>query len=82
MKREHKASQKNKDKLLGKRQRVEREISMSSFNASSNIRASPSSSGVGTLNNFWKPVEKQEVDDAWADAFYVCTIPFNVANNL
>lgn len=77
---EHKASQKNKDKLLGKRQRVEREISIS-FVASSNIRPSPTSSGVETLNNLWKSIEKQEVDDAWADAFYACTIPFNVSNN-
>ncbi|KAH9288483.1 hypothetical protein KI387_032600 [Taxus chinensis] len=31
-----------------------------------------------TLNSFWKPVEKEQVDDAWVDFFYESTIPFHV----
>ncbi|GLJ51006.1 hypothetical protein SUGI_1086180 [Cryptomeria japonica] len=49
---------------------------MSSSSTQSNlVRVSKES---GTLNNFWKPVEKQQVDDAVADLFYTSAIPFNV----
>ena len=34
-----------------------------------------------TLNSLWKPVQKQEVDDALADLFYESGIPFNVARS-
>ena len=34
-----------------------------------------------TLNSLWKPVQKQEVDNALADLFYESGIPFNVARS-
>ena len=34
-----------------------------------------------TTNSLWKPVQKQEVDDALADLFYESGIPFNVARS-
>ena len=37
--------------------------------------------GTKTLTQFWKPVERQEVDDACAEFFYACAIPFNVARS-
>ena len=37
--------------------------------------------GTKTLNQFWKPVERQEVDDAVAEFFYACAIPFNVSRS-
>jgi hypothetical protein len=63
-------------------------LSMSSSNtihSSSNISGSSSSpaktSGTKTLNQFWKRIEKQEVDDVVAEFFYACAIPFNVARS-
>ena len=38
-------------------------------------------SGTKTLNQLWKPVERQEVDDVVAEFFYACAIPFNVAKS-
>jgi hypothetical protein len=72
-----------------KRQRIQREIAMSSspVNSSFTSKFDGSSStqtktcGASTLNAFWKPVEKQQVDDAIAEFFYACAIPFNVARN-
>jgi hypothetical protein len=77
-----------KGKLDVKRQRIEREIAMSSSNtihSSSNMGgssyASAKAGGTKTLNQFWKPIEKQEVDDVVAEFFYACAIPFNVARS-
>eukprot|EP00253_Pinus_taeda_P004216 PITA_04216 len=39
------------------------------------------SSGTPTLNTLWKPMQKQEVDDAVGDMFFECAIPFNVARS-
>ncbi|GLJ53470.1 hypothetical protein SUGI_1140590 [Cryptomeria japonica] len=49
--------------------------------SSSLPKATGASVGSGTLKSFWKPVEKQQVDDALADLFYTSAIPFNVARN-
>ena len=38
-------------------------------------------SGTATLNSLWKPVQKQEVDDAVADMFFESALPFNVARS-
>lgn len=81
---ENKSSKLNKDKILRKRQRVENEISRSSFFSSSSNRVTNSSGGGGgseTLNSLWKLIAKQDVDDAIADMFYTCSIFFNVARN-
>jgi len=72
-----------------KRQRIMREINMSSSSSipgfSSNVCGSSSTpsktGGTTTLNAFWKPVERQEVNIAFAEMFYACAIPFNVARN-
>ncbi|GLJ52352.1 hypothetical protein SUGI_1113680 [Cryptomeria japonica] len=51
--------------------------------SSSSVQSKPVSVSKqsGALNNFWKRVEKQQVDDAVADLFYTSAIPFNVARN-
>ncbi|GLJ41784.1 hypothetical protein SUGI_0864810 [Cryptomeria japonica] len=79
------ASMAGKVKKAQKKQRIQKDISrvtyiMSSSSMQSNpVRVSKES---GTLfNKFWKPVEKQEVDDAVADLFYTSSIPFNVARS-
>lgn len=62
-----------------KRQRIQREITMSSSlgipSFTSNFSGSSSTpekiGGASTLNAFYKPVEKQQVDDAIAD-FFLC----------
>ena len=73
-----------------KRQRIQAELRM---NYSPLSPFSSSTVGVGsssqvlptrdtrTLNSLWKPVQKQEVDDALADLFYESAIPFNVARS-
>ena len=73
-----------------KKRRIATEIAMSynpfpSFspnmaNAGSSCQ-STKSFGTATLNSLWKPVEKQNVDDALADMFYESAIPFNVARS-
>ncbi|GLJ36259.1 hypothetical protein SUGI_0727940 [Cryptomeria japonica] len=78
------ASTVGKMKKAQKKQRIEGDISrftsaMSSSFVQSEAASVPKQSG--TLNNFWKPVEKQQVDDAVADLFYTSAIPFNVARN-
>ncbi|GLJ12925.1 hypothetical protein SUGI_0200650 [Cryptomeria japonica] len=78
------ASTIGKMKKPQKKQRIEGDISrftsaMSSSSVQSEAASVPKQSG--TLNNFWKPVEKQHVDDAVADLFYTSAIPFNVARN-
>ncbi|GLJ21846.1 hypothetical protein SUGI_0408530 [Cryptomeria japonica] len=78
------ASTVGKMKKAQKKQRIEGDISrftfvMSSSSVQSEAVSVPKQSG--TLNNFWKPVEKQQVDDAVADLFYTSAIPFNVARN-
>eukprot|EP00253_Pinus_taeda_P019249 PITA_19249 len=85
---DHSNSQMQKQKRVNKRQRIERELAMSSsntINSISNIGGSSSTQaktgGTRTLNQFWKPVEKQEVDDVVAKYFYACAIPFNVARS-
>eukprot|EP00253_Pinus_taeda_P010127 PITA_10127 len=87
---DHSNSQMQKQKRVNKRQRIEREIAMSSSNTinsvskiggSSSTTTQAKTSGTKTLNQFWKPVEKQEVDDAVAEYFYACAIPFNVARS-
>lgn len=72
-----------------KRQRIQREIDVSSspeiasltskFGSSSSTPAT--TGGTTTLNTFWKPVDKQKVDDSIAEMFYACAIPFNVARS-
>eukprot|EP00253_Pinus_taeda_P024452 PITA_24452 len=76
------------EKRVNKRQRIEREIAMSSSNTINSISTIGGSSstkvktgGTKTLNQFWKPVEKQEVDDVVAQFFYACAIPFNVGRS-
>ncbi|GLJ16660.1 hypothetical protein SUGI_0285970 [Cryptomeria japonica] len=67
-----------------KKQRIEGDISrFTSIMSSSSVQSKPVSVSKqnGTLNNFWKPVEKRQVDDAVADFFYTSAIPFNVARN-
>ncbi|XP_057852417.2 uncharacterized protein LOC131062719 isoform X2 [Cryptomeria japonica] len=71
-------------KKAQKKQRIEGDISrFTSGMSSSSVQSKPVSvsNQSGTLNNFWKPVEKQQVDDAVADLFYTSAIPFNVARN-
>ena len=70
-----------------KRQRVQKEIAANYNRFSSSIAATGSlaqsikSSGAATLNSLWKPVQKQEVDDAVADMFFEFALPFNVARS-
>ena len=80
-------------KKEAKRQRIQREIDVSSspeiashtskFGGSSSTPATNTigGSGTATLNTFWKPVDKQKVDDSLAEMFYACSIPFNVARS-
>ncbi|GLJ22420.1 hypothetical protein SUGI_0422030 [Cryptomeria japonica] len=78
------ASTVGKMKKAQKKQRIEGDIStFTSVMSSSSVQSKPMSVSKqsGTLNNFWKPVEKQQVDDAVADFFYTSAIPFNVARN-
>ncbi|GLJ33625.1 hypothetical protein SUGI_0675950 [Cryptomeria japonica] len=71
-------------KKAQKKQRIEEDMSRftsimsSSSMQSKRVRVSKES---GTLNNIWKLVEKQQVDDAVADLFYTSVIPFNVARS-
>jgi hypothetical protein len=57
-----------KGKMDMKRQRIEREIAMSFSNTihSSSSFSPAKAGGTKTLNQFWKPIEKQEVDDVVA----------------
>ncbi|GLJ16304.1 hypothetical protein SUGI_0274980 [Cryptomeria japonica] len=78
------ASRIGKMKKAQKKQRIEGDISrFTSVMSSSSVQSKPVSVSKqsGTLNNFWKPVEKQQVDDVVADLFYTSAIPFNVARN-
>ncbi|XP_059073475.1 uncharacterized protein LOC131045108 [Cryptomeria japonica] len=77
-------------KTTQKKQRIQEDVSRftsissssSLPNASSSLPKATGASGEsGTLKSFWKPVEKQQVDDALADLFYTSAIPFNVARN-
>ena len=72
-----------------KKQRVQSEIEMnyrlnpfSSFSPTMSTAGSShqrvKTSGTPTVNTLWKPVQKQEVDDALADMFFESAIPFNV----
>ena len=82
-------SKAEKGKREVKRQRIQREIDVSSspeiashtskFGGSSSTPTALGGSGTTTLNTFWKPVDKQKVDDSLAEMFYACSIPFNVA---
>ena len=85
---DHSNSQMQKEKRVNKRQRIERKIAMSSSNTIHSIsnRGGSSSTqattgGTKTLNQFWKPIEKREVDNTVAKFFYACAIPFNVARS-
>ncbi|XP_059069351.1 uncharacterized protein LOC131859518 [Cryptomeria japonica] len=67
-----------------KKQRIEEDLSRSTsiMSSSSSLpKATGTSKESGTLKSLWKPVEKQQVDDALADLFYTSAIPFNVARN-
>lgn len=59
--------------------------SSNTINSISTIGGSSSTpvktSGTKTLNQLWKPVERQEVDDVVAEFFYACAIPFKVARS-
>ncbi|GLJ06469.1 hypothetical protein SUGI_0039910 [Cryptomeria japonica] len=77
-------------KTTQKKQRIQEDesrftsISSSSSlpNASSSLPKATGASGESRiLKSFWKPVEKQQVDDALVDLFYTSAIPFNVARN-
>jgi len=70
-------SKMEKEKRENKRQRVEREIAMSSSNTINSI------STIGGTKKLLirKPIERQEVDDVVAKKFYACEIPFNVARS-
>ncbi|GLJ27388.1 hypothetical protein SUGI_0537520 [Cryptomeria japonica] len=77
-------------KTTQKKQRIQEDVSKftsissssSLPNASSSLPKATGASGEsGTLKSFWKPVEKQQVDDALADLFYTSAIPFNMARN-
>ncbi|GLJ18983.1 hypothetical protein SUGI_0339360 [Cryptomeria japonica] len=70
-------------KVAQKNQRIEEDVSkFTSITSSSSFpKATGASKESGTLNSFWKPVEKQQVDDAFVDLFYTSAIPFNVARN-
>ncbi|GLJ32576.1 hypothetical protein SUGI_0655250 [Cryptomeria japonica] len=78
------ASTVGKMKKAQKKQRIEGDISRFTYvMSSSSVQSKPVSVSKqsGTLNNFWKPVEKQQVDDIVADFFYTSAISFNVARN-
>jgi hypothetical protein len=87
--RDYDKSKEEKGRKEMKRQQIQREIGMSSspmnssftskFNGSSSTQTK--SCGPSTLNAFWKPLKKQQVDDAIVEFFYACAIPFNVAIN-
>ena len=84
--------QKAKKVNENKRQRVQTKIAMN-YNSLSELSSSTvgvgsssqskisKSSGTATLNTFWKPMQKQEVDDAVGDMFFESAIPFNVARS-
>jgi len=59
--------------------------SSNTIHSSSNISGSSSAlkkiGGTKTLNQFWKPVEKQEIDNVVVEFFYACAIPFNMARS-
>ncbi|KAH9292228.1 hypothetical protein KI387_042583, partial [Taxus chinensis] len=69
-----------------KKQRVQENMSKFTTSVVSSSTSMPNTSiggsmGSATLKNLWKPLEKQHVDDAFADLFYSSAIPFNVARN-
>ncbi|GLJ40313.1 hypothetical protein SUGI_0828630 [Cryptomeria japonica] len=67
-----------------KKQRIEEDVSRFTYvmSSSSNLpKATGASKESGTLKSLWKPIEKQQVDDALADLFYTSAVPFNVARN-
>ncbi|GLJ22064.1 hypothetical protein SUGI_0413480 [Cryptomeria japonica] len=77
-------------KTTQKKQRIQEDVSrFTSISSSSSLpnasfslpKATGASGESGTLKSFWKPIEKQQVDDALADLFYTSAIPFNVARN-
>ncbi|GLJ45608.1 hypothetical protein SUGI_0960040 [Cryptomeria japonica] len=73
-----------KMQVAQKKQRIEEDVSRSTsiMSSSSSLpKATGTSKESGTLKSLWKPVEKQQVDDALADLFYTSAIPFNVARN-
>eukprot|EP00253_Pinus_taeda_P002536 PITA_02536 len=84
--------QKAKKVNENKRQHVQTEIAMN-YNSLSALSSSKvgvgsssqskisKSSGTATLNTLWKPMQKQEVDDAIGDMFFESAIPFNVARS-
>lgn len=76
-------SEADRKKIL-KKQRIQEDVSrFTSVSSSSGLKSS--STGAikqsGTLSSFWKPLERQEVDDAWADYFFTSAVPFNAARN-
>ncbi|GLJ16666.1 hypothetical protein SUGI_0286060 [Cryptomeria japonica] len=78
------ASTVGKMKKAQKKQRIEGDISRFTYVMSSTfVQSKPVSVSKQsiTLNNFWKPIEKQQLDDAVADLFWTSAIPFNVARN-
>ncbi|GLJ44428.1 hypothetical protein SUGI_0931890 [Cryptomeria japonica] len=73
-----------KMQVAQKKQRIEEDVSRSTsiMSSSSSLpKATGTSKESGTLKSLWKPVEKQQVDDALADLFYTSATPFNVARN-
>eukprot|EP01018_Ginkgo_biloba_P018903 Gb_41673 [translate_table: standard] len=74
-------SQSESNHNLAKKQRIEKDIaaSYSSIAAASNSIMQTTSSA--TLKSLWKPMEKQNVDDAVGDFFFANGIPFNVARS-
>ena len=91
MQKDYDKSKAEREKREMKRQRIQREIDVSSSietgipSSTSKTVGSGSTStptktgGTATLNTFWKPIEKQDVDNSIAELFYACAIPFNVA---
>ena len=54
---------------IQKKQRIQDDVSRFTSASSSSFLKSTSIGSMkhsGTLNSFWKPIERQEVDDAWA----------------
>ncbi|GLJ18826.1 hypothetical protein SUGI_0336350 [Cryptomeria japonica] len=73
-----------KMQVAQKKQRIEEDVSISTsiMSSSSSLpKATGTSRESGTLKSLWKPVKKQQVDDALADLFYTSAISFNVARN-
>ena len=48
---------------------------------SSSISTPTKTCGIATLSTFWKPMEKQDVDNAIAKLFYAYALPFNLARS-